>query len=194
MHSTKKGCYRVNFYGDDGIRLKMDDVWVFNRWVLQGPTSYNEVLLNFTGNSNLIFDYYENGGQNVAAFRNLVKLNSISTETEITQCPEDNIETSITANSLSLAGSTIGHSYSWQFQEEGGVWQNVTGQNTETSCNISDIFNDSDIQKIFYFRRRVIFSQGSKWGASSKNYLDVSAIVKVIVPVMITTNSIINVN
>lgn len=182
MHSTKKGCYKVNFYGDDGIRLWVDGTWVFYRWYPQSPTSYNEVLINLSGNSNLIFDYYENGGQNVAAFRNLVKLNEILSVKEVSLCPNLRSFTNIQANSLSVSGSTISYTYSWQVKEAGGTWTNIAagGFNSETSCRITGISNDSANDKVFYFRRHVVFRQGAKWGAAAKTYIDDSEEVKVV--------------
>lgn len=182
MHSTKTGCYKVNFYGDDGIRLWVDGALVFNRWVLQGPTSYNDVLLNFTGNSNLMLDYFEQGGQNVVAFRNLVKLNDILSTKNVSLCPNSRSFINIEANALSVSGVSISYTYSWQVKEAGETWENIAagGFNSETSCRITGIYNESANDKIFYFRRHVIFKQGARWGSVAKTYVDDSEEVKVV--------------
>ena len=180
MQSSKIGCYRVDLTGDDGIRLNIDGVWVFNRWVLQSPTNYNNILINFVGNSQLIYDFYERGGQNVAAFRNLVKLNQITSNTELAFCPGGRSTRTITANALPVSSTDITYTYQWQYREEGGAWQNISNFVTETSCRLPDLTNTTDIDKVYYFRRRVIFSQVAKWGATAKQYIDESASVKVI--------------
>ena len=68
MRSTKTGCYFLNVSGDDGIRVYVDGVLVFNAWVDQGPTDYCNNLIYLSGASDIVFDYYENGGQNIAKF------------------------------------------------------------------------------------------------------------------------------
>ena len=123
----------------------------------------------------------------------MVKLNRITSANEITQCPISNIQTEITANFLSDATSSISTTYIWQYREGAGNWKDVTAYNTETRCKISDIYNDTYSQKIFYFRRRVNYSQSARWGVGSKNYIDESAVVKVIVPALVKTNPMVSV-
>ena len=60
MRSTRPaGCYLATFKGDDGIRLYNDGVLVFDRWVQQPPSNYNNVLIYLDGDADLIFDFYE---------------------------------------------------------------------------------------------------------------------------------------
>jgi len=66
MRSTKVGCYEVAFSGDDGIRIYVDGVKIFDEWKEQSPTNYDNVLLYLNGNSEIIFDYYDNAVNNVA--------------------------------------------------------------------------------------------------------------------------------
>ncbi|MFM9989446.1 T9SS sorting signal type C domain-containing protein [Flavobacterium sp.] len=69
MKSTRPaGCYIATFKGDDGIRLYVDNQLVFNRWVEQSPTNYFNVFIYLDGDADLIYDFYENGGQNEVQF------------------------------------------------------------------------------------------------------------------------------
>lgn len=190
MHSTKTGCYKVNISGDDGIRLSINETSVFDKWTYQSIAHYNNILINFDGDSRLKFDYFENHGANIVSFENLVKLNEITSDLVITQCPIANIKTLITANSLPEINSTIGYKSGWQFKEEGKKWHLVPGANKATTCSISSVYNNTKVQKVFYFRRRVVFTQQREWDTEIKRIVDKSAVVKVIVPVMITTNPI----
>lgn len=179
MQTSKIGCYSVNLTGDDGIRLSIDGVLVFNRWVLQPPTNYNNLLINLTGNNRLVYEFFERGGYNVAGFRNLVKLNQITSETELAFCPDGRTIRNITANTLPVPSTGITYTYQWQYKEEGGAWQNINNFVTETSCRLPDLTNTTDIDKVYSFRRRVVFSQVAKWGVNAKQYIDESASVKV---------------
>ncbi|WP_348823678.1 beta strand repeat-containing protein [Flavobacterium aestuarii] len=67
MNTTKNGCYLVNITGDDGVRLYLNGSLILDKWVEQSSTTYNNVLVNLDGNDDFVFDYYENGGQNVVA-------------------------------------------------------------------------------------------------------------------------------
>ena len=68
MRSTKTGCYLLSVNGDDGVRVYVDNVLVFDAWREQGNTTYCNNLIYLNGASDIIFDYYENGGQNVVGF------------------------------------------------------------------------------------------------------------------------------
>ena len=68
MRSTKTGCYLLSVNGDDGVRVYVDNVLVFDAWREQGNTTYCNNLIYLNGASDIIFDYYENGGGNVVGF------------------------------------------------------------------------------------------------------------------------------
>ena len=68
MRSTKRGCYLLSVNGDDGVRVYVDNVLVFDAWKEQGNTTYCNNLIYLNGGSDIIFDYYENGGLNVVGF------------------------------------------------------------------------------------------------------------------------------
>ena len=61
--------YSITVGGDDGYRLSLDGgaTWVINKWNDQGyGTTTATVALN--GNTNMILEYYENGGDNRISF------------------------------------------------------------------------------------------------------------------------------
>lgn len=70
MNSTRKGLYTVDLGSDDGSRLAVDGVLVYNNWGDQAFSSKPGVLINLTGSSSLVYDFYENGGQNQVVFQN----------------------------------------------------------------------------------------------------------------------------
>jgi len=74
MNSTKKGLYTVNMSSDDGIKLSVDNTEIFRFWEDRGVATNQNVLMNLTGSSSLVYDFYENGGDNIVAFQNLIKL------------------------------------------------------------------------------------------------------------------------
>jgi hypothetical protein len=88
MNSTRKGLYVVDLGSDDRSRLSIDGNLIFNNWVDQAWTSRPRVLISLTGNSSLVYDYYENGGANRVTFQNLtlVLANTLSSNTSQTIC------------------------------------------------------------------------------------------------------------
>ncbi|SHF54843.1 Galactose binding lectin domain-containing protein [Salegentibacter echinorum] len=85
MQSSFKGLYTINIGSDDGSRLMIDEEWVYNDW---NDHAYREenILINLSGNSNLVLEYYENSGLNrikVAQPQLLIKneLNSNTSQT-----------------------------------------------------------------------------------------------------------------
>ena len=136
MKSTKPaGCYIATFKGDDGIRLYVDNQLVFNQWIEQSPTSYFNVLINLNGNSELLFDYYENGGQNNAEF-SLAPFDSTSNTISL-------IGSSSVCNNVSpglLDGSPYLYNggainptiaFQWQVSTDNIAFSDITGATTE---------------------------------------------------------------
>ncbi len=63
MNSSFKGLYYVNIGSDDGTRLNVDGELVYNDWSNHAYRNQN-ILMSLSGSSNLVLDYYENGGGN----------------------------------------------------------------------------------------------------------------------------------
>lgn len=75
------GSYRIVVGGDDGYRLSLNNgaTWIVNNWNDHSyTTSTIDVVLN--GNTDIILEYYENGGDNRVSFN----VTSICTGTENT--------------------------------------------------------------------------------------------------------------
>lgn len=85
MSSTRKGLYIADMGSDDGERLAVDGSLIFNNWTDQSFVSRPRVLFSLTGSSSLVFDYYENTGQNQVVFQNLTLVLSNSLSTNLTQ-------------------------------------------------------------------------------------------------------------
>lgn len=61
--------YEITVGGDDGYRLSVDggDTWVINKWNDQSYTTTNATV-QLSGNTNLVLEFYENGGANRISF------------------------------------------------------------------------------------------------------------------------------
>jgi len=97
MNSTKRGFYRFDAASDDGIRLSVDGTSVYDHWDDHSPWVDSNMLLSLTGSSSLALEYYEQGGQNIVGFYNLVQIFSNTLSTNVSQ-----------ALCKSTAGSAIG--------------------------------------------------------------------------------------
>ena len=118
MRSTKTGCYLINLTGDDGMRLYVDNVLVFDRWITQPPTSYNNVLVYLNGASNIVFEYYENLIGNTANFSMTPFVASSNTVTPATATVCSGVSPGVLDGSAyTYSGSTANPSIAYQWQE-----------------------------------------------------------------------------
>ena len=133
MRSTKTaGCYVLNVNGDDGVRVYVDGVLVFDRWVEQSNTSYCNNLVNLTGNSNIVLDYYENAGQNVTGFSLTPfngSTNTISSSTDVRVC--SNTASTITASNIISCNVNTNTVYQWQSSSDNITFTNISGANAQ---------------------------------------------------------------
>ncbi|MEO8235773.1 MAG: T9SS sorting signal type C domain-containing protein [Flavobacterium sp.] len=129
------GCYIATFKGDDGIRLYVDNQLVFNQWIEQSPTNYYNVLIYLNGNSELLFDYYENGGQNNAEF----SLTSFdSTSNTISLIGNSSVCNNVTSGLLDGSpyvynGGAINPTiaFQWQVSTNNSTFSDIVGATTE---------------------------------------------------------------
>ncbi|WP_457910314.1 hypothetical protein [Salegentibacter sp. HM20] len=63
MTSSLVGLYALNIGSDDGSRLSVDGSLIYDDWNDHAYRNQN-ILVNLTGSSSLVMDYYENSGQN----------------------------------------------------------------------------------------------------------------------------------
>ncbi|WP_309608509.1 T9SS sorting signal type C domain-containing protein [Flavobacterium sp.] len=156
MTSTRAaGCYIVTFRGDDGIRLYNDGVLVFNSWIIQPPTNYNNVLIYLDGSADLVYDYYENDGQNEASF-SLTPFNNssntVATPTSPIVC-SGVTPAQLNGSNYSYNGSTVNPSiaFQWQSSTDNFTFTNISGATNEDYTPPAVTAPTADI--IIYYRR-----------------------------------------
>ncbi len=71
MNSTRRAICIVDIGSDDGSRLFVDNVAVFDDWYDHAFFYRRDQLINLNGSSELVLEYYERWGGNRVAFRNL---------------------------------------------------------------------------------------------------------------------------
>ncbi len=59
---SEAGRYRFTSRSDDGVRLRVDDQVIIDKWIPQGPTTYTADVLLQTGVYTVVLDYLELGG------------------------------------------------------------------------------------------------------------------------------------
>lgn len=138
MNSTRKGLYTASMTSDDGSRLFVDNNSIYSNWSDHSPVTSANVLFNLTGSSSLAFEYYENGGQNVAGFTGLVQVLSNTLSQNVNQ----NIY--LNATGLPISGDVFGTlpsgitlsgtGYQWAYSSTSstGPWTNITGATSAT--------------------------------------------------------------
>lgn len=66
-HEHDPGTYRFTVTADDGVRIYAGGDLILDKWIDQGPTTY-EVEATFTEHWDLVVEYYEKGGGSVIQF------------------------------------------------------------------------------------------------------------------------------
>ena len=169
MNSTlAAGCYILTIRGDDGIRVYIDNQLVFNQWLQQSPTVYSNVLVYLDGNADVIFDHYENNGQNVAdiSFANFdPSTNNIATPLTPVVCSGVS-PSPLNATTYVYNGGAVNPTinYQWQVSTDNVTFVNIAGATGEdyTPPAITTTTN-----QIRYYRR--IISAAANAAACSFN-------------------------
>jgi hypothetical protein len=143
MQSTRPaGAYIADMRGDDGIRLTVDGTKYFDHWIDQSPATYAKQLFPLSGNSNLLYEYYETAGGNEVGFTNMARVSNAisvpSNRNDTAVCI--NAAIAFTGNNTFAAAplsSTTGFSvtYQWVRSVNGGAYSavsNGTGQDHTT--------------------------------------------------------------
>ncbi|MEP7110152.1 MAG: SprB repeat-containing protein, partial [Ferruginibacter sp.] len=132
MTSTRKGLFVVDLGSDDGSRLTIGTTTVYDNWVLQSWTSRPTVLISLNGASPLLYEFYEQGGENRLVFQNLTLLLANSLSTNVTQniCM-GNLGSAISGDIYGTLppGITLsGTGYQWTYSTTpAGTRTNITG-------------------------------------------------------------------
>ena len=156
MRSTKPaGCYILNVNGDDGVRVYVDGALVLDRWVDQSNTSYCNNLINLTGNSVIVLDYYENAGENVLGF-SLTPFdgsgNAITSSTDVRVCSGTS---SGLINATPLGGCNAGTNsgYQWQQSTNNITFTDIVGVTAEDYTPSTVTLAATAANSVRYFRR-----------------------------------------
>jgi hypothetical protein len=148
MNSTRKGLYIADLGSDDGSRLTVDGVLIYNNWVPQAFSSKPRVLMSFTGSSPLVYEYFEDYINNRVVFLNLTLIagNSLTTNTTQTIC-QGNSGSAISGDVFGTLPSGIsltGTGYQWTYSTTPtGARINISGATgpTYTPTTASPPFN-----------------------------------------------------
>ncbi|MEM8521191.1 T9SS sorting signal type C domain-containing protein [Flavobacterium sp. PL12] len=153
MRSTKTGCYFLNVNGDDGVRVYVDNVLVFNQWKEQGNTSYCNNLIYLKGDSEIVLDYYENIGGNVVGF-SLTPFDGSGNS--IAGVATRNVCSGISPGVLD--GSTFGNCtggtnsiYQWQVSTDNVAFTDISGATSEDYTPPTQTATTTNI--VIYYRR-----------------------------------------
>jgi hypothetical protein len=132
MQSTRAaGYYFLNANADDGIRITVDGVTVLNDWTDHANIQYCNNLIYLDGSSDIIVDYYENGGGNVVGV-NLASItgNTISSYADRNVCSGTSPGVLDGSNILACTGTT-NTTYQWQSSTDNANFTNISGATSE---------------------------------------------------------------
>ncbi|GAA3760126.1 hypothetical protein GCM10022423_08850 [Flavobacterium ginsengiterrae] len=172
MRSTKTGCYMVTVRGDDGVRLFVDGVKVFDAFTDHVATTYGNVMVYLSGNSELVLDYYENGGVNEVSFDMVAFDNSTNTIVPASRMLCSGGTQLLDGSAYLYNGGTNSTiSYQWQRSIDNANFTDITGATSEdyTPPALTPTSNTT------YYYRRTISATASN--ASACVYYSNSAVV-----------------
>ncbi|MBE0390362.1 T9SS sorting signal type C domain-containing protein [Flavobacterium sp. PL002] len=138
MKSTRPaGCYFLNVSGDDGVRVYVDNVLVFDQWKQQGTTYYCNNLIYLNGNSDIVLDYYEHQGGNVVGFSLTPfdgSANVITSSSDVQVCSGSSpglIDGAAFGNCTGGNNGGTNTIYQWQVSTDNVTFADISGANTE---------------------------------------------------------------
>jgi hypothetical protein len=162
MNSSRRGLYTARITSDDGTRLFVDGVSVFSDWNDHSPKISSNVLFSLSGSSSLIFEYYENGGQNVAGLSGMEEFfsNTLSQnlDQQITLENSGNVISGDIYGSLPSGVSLSGTGYQWAYSNSpNGPWTNISGATGATYTPTSRV-SPFNAEGTYYIIRKAIVS------------------------------------
>jgi len=165
MNSSKRGLYVVDLGSDDGGRLTVDGVMVYNNWVYQSFTLKPTVLINLTGSSSLQYEYFEGSGDNQVVYQNVIQVfsNSVTTNTLQGICV-GNTGSAISGNTfgtLPTGVSLTGTGYQWSYSTStGGARINISGATAATFTPVGTVapFN---VPGVYYVYRNALLTSAN---------------------------------
>ena len=196
MNSTKKGLYTVNLGSDDGSRLTIDGVELYDDWGGHAFNAHNSVLINLTGNSSLVYDFFENGGGNRIVFQNLTQVLANNLTTNTTQTIYvGNTGTAISGDSygtlptnITLSGTT---GYQWTYSTTSGGTKTVISGATGATYTPNTTTAPFNVPGTYYLYRNAVLSSTNNVSPSTYVATNVSnaAILTVLAIPVITTST-----
>lgn len=194
MNSSKKGLYVVDLGSDDGSRLRVDGNLIYNNWIDQAYSIRPRVLMSLSGNSNLIYEFYENAGGNRVSFGNitLVIENILSGNIEQKVC-SGGAAMQISGDvygTLPAGISRSGTGYQWSYSTTaGGAKTDITGATAATYTPDVTTAPFSNGGTFYIFRKAVLVS-GNNTGFTSYAASNVSNPAILTVDTPISNNTI----
>ena len=139
------------------------DLVFFSDWTDHSPKAANNILFSLNGNSSLVLEYYENGGQNVVGFTNFVQFFSNTLSQNLNQHIYTNsVGVAISGDiftSLPSGISPSGTGYQWAYSSasSNGPWINIEGAVSATFTPVATEapFNS---EGVYYIIRKATFS------------------------------------
>ena len=171
--TTRKGLYVADIGSDDGSRLAVDGTLVYNNFIDQGYVVKPRVLMNLTGSSNLLLDYYENGGGNQISFQTLtlVLANNLTTNTTQNVCL-GSTGTAISGDvygTLPTGITLSGTGYQWTYSTTpGGTQTNAPGTSTTATYTPNTTVAPFNVPGTYYlYRNAKLLSAANNTGVAN---------------------------
>ena len=132
------GTYRITVGGDDGIRLSLDggSTYVINDFGTHAYTSYTLDQYLSGGTYDVVFEYFENTGQNRVTFNSTFLGSNYGGEIsgDQTYCGASTVDPtafSSTAIAAFCTGSSVVN-YQWQVSSDNSSWSDIPGATSTT--------------------------------------------------------------
>lgn len=154
MQSTRdKGCYVADISADDGVRLTVDGVKVFDRWIEQGATAYTKVFFSLSGSSSLLLEYYETSVDNTISFTNFSRVSNLLTANTSQVLCQGTAPASISGNNTYTTAplssdNRFAVTYQWQRSLNTTTWTNIGGATAQN-------YTPADTTAGTYYYRRL---------------------------------------
>ena len=165
MNSSLRGLYAVDLGSDDGSRLTVDGSIVYNNWTDQAYTTKPRVLLSLTGSSNLMYEFYENGGGNQIAFENGVQIITNTLTTNLNQTLNQNsIGAAISGDvfgTLPVGITLSGTGYQWTYSTSPAGPRTVISGATSANYTPNSSTAPFNTSGTYYIFRNAILSSSN---------------------------------
>ena len=164
---------------DDGLRIYVGGLLVFDRWIHQSPTTYSNILFSHSGNTKLEMQYFESGGENVLNLSAMTRVNNLLTSNlnqsicvgiSPSQINGTNVLTSAPVN------SAIGYlvSYQWQVSTNNITFSNIAGATTQN-------YTQAQTAPGTYYFRRLATVTNTNPGSILMTAVDVSNVAQLVI-------------